>query len=102
MSGPETAPDEIVEAVARAMRRNRFVRTRIQLSFDENMPPTETELDDARTAIEAHRAALAAAGYKIVAREPTEAMTEAAASPLVATSREWVSKWWRAMWDAAP
>jgi hypothetical protein len=37
------------ERVARAVRRNRFLRWHV--SFDEATPPTKTELDDARVAI---------------------------------------------------
>jgi hypothetical protein len=46
---------EMVERVARAVRKNRFVRTRREGSFDETVPPTEQELDDARAAIAAMR-----------------------------------------------
>ncbi len=43
----------IGEEVARAMRRNRFARTRRIASFDETVPPTNEELDDARAALSA-------------------------------------------------
>ncbi len=42
---------EMVERVARAVRMNRFVRTRRSAAFDETVPPTDLELDDARAAI---------------------------------------------------
>jgi len=76
---------EIVERVARAVRQNKFNRTRRHLdAFSEDSPPTENELDDARAAI----AAL---------REPTEAMT-AAANRLNHPRDEEV---WRTMIDEA-
>lgn len=45
--------DEDVERVAKAVRRNLFVRTRRLSAFDETLPPTANELDDARAAIAA-------------------------------------------------
>jgi hypothetical protein len=50
-----------VERVARAVRRNRFLRTGRISSFDETTPLTEGELDDARAAIVAAEIARAAA-----------------------------------------
>jgi hypothetical protein len=41
--------------------------------------------------------ALAESGLKIVAREPTEAMVDAARN----TTKQGYTAWWRAMWGAA-
>lgn len=46
--------ENMIKRVAREMRRNRFARTR-RTVFDETIPPTDNELDDARAAIEAMR-----------------------------------------------
>lgn len=48
------ADPDMIERVAMAVRKNRFIRTR-RTVFDETVPPTENELDDARAAIEAMR-----------------------------------------------
>lgn len=45
--------DEVVEMAARATRRDKFKRTRIILSYDPEIPPTQNELDDARAPLEA-------------------------------------------------
>jgi hypothetical protein len=65
-----------------------------------------TPVDDgirylARAAILASRAALAEAGYKIVAREPTGAGCKRA-SDLYHSDGGSIADVWRAMWDAAP
>ena len=44
----------VLERVAKAVRRNRFARTGRSV-FDESVPPTENELDDARAAVESLR-----------------------------------------------
>lgn len=72
--------DKIVESVARALCRD---ATEGKISVEG--APYEALIDTiwrdwetaARAAIAAHTAALAAAGYVIVPREPTEAMLEA-------------------------
>lgn len=59
----------------------------------------------ARAAILAYRTALRVHGLKIVAREPTEAMTEIGIDiwcNLPGTDDHQVRSNWRAMWDVAP
>lgn len=65
--GDWARPEDMVERVARAVRRNRFIRTRRIASFDGTVPPTDEELDDARAAIDAMR-------------EPPQEMLDAATS----------------------
>jgi hypothetical protein len=85
MSGPETAPNDDVErAVAWAI-----VREMEDQMLGTVSPPTR-EVDPefweradrlAAAAIEAHKAALAAGGYKILAREQTEGVARRVARP---------------------
>ena len=49
--------NEMVEHVAKTMRRRQFERTGGLESFDEQLEPTENELDNARAVIEAVRTA---------------------------------------------
>jgi len=51
---PAKPEPERIEAMAKGVRRNQFVRTR-RTVFDESVPPTENELDDARAAHAAAR-----------------------------------------------
>ena len=74
---------DMIEQVARAMRRNKFVRTR-RTVFDETIPPTENEMDDARAAIEAMR-------------EPTDEMCMAGFEDASFSNRGI----WKSMIDAA-
>jgi hypothetical protein len=46
-------PSALVERVAKAVRRNQFERTHRLSSFDENVPPTSNEMDNARAALAA-------------------------------------------------
>ena len=62
---------DMIEKMARVVRRQQFERTRRLSAFDENYEPNENELADALAALEA-------------LREPTEAMVMAA----VATESE--------------
>lgn len=48
-----TVSDEAVERVAFAMRERRFSRSS-NAKVDRSIPPTESELDDARAALEAY------------------------------------------------
>jgi hypothetical protein len=48
-----TPPDALVERVAKAVRCDQFARTRRLSSFDENVPPTSNEMDNARAALAA-------------------------------------------------
>jgi hypothetical protein len=82
--------ESMVERVARAVRRNKFVRTRRIASFDETVPPTDEEIDDARAAIAAMR-------------EPTPEMSEAAFQIEASgySQRTLLEAGWRAMIDAA-
>lgn len=45
--------EALVEEVARAMRRDRFERTRRLAAFDETVPPSDIEMNDARAAVRA-------------------------------------------------
>ena len=94
--------DAEIEAAAIALHR---------LGGDHLMPlSSQPEMyqnimrNNARTAILAARAALASAGYKIVAREPTEAMLNEAYNDenAVIEDHTYLDRAWRAMWDAAP
>ena len=60
-------------------------------------PTDDEEIANARAAILASRAALAEAGFKIVAREPTEEMLAAAAP-----QRHLARTIWLIEWAAAP
>jgi hypothetical protein len=55
--------------------------------------------EDAVRGKDAILAALAAAGFKIVAREPSETMMQARWGSGIGTLAQ---RSWRAMWDAAP
>lgn len=46
------AGENMIERVARAIRRDKFIRTRRQAVFDESLPLTDNELSEARAAIE--------------------------------------------------
>jgi hypothetical protein len=59
---------DMIEKMARAVRRQQFERTRRLSAFDENYEPNENELADALAALEA-------------LREPTEAMVMAVLWP---------------------
>lgn len=97
---------EIVEHVARALEAD-FADP----AWDD-LAETAREAwrESARAAIAAHIAALAAAGYVIVPREPTEAMIEASNREIdFRDNADWdgrkshlSSGAWRAMIDAAP
>jgi hypothetical protein len=109
-----THQDSMVDRVARAMRKNRFVRTRMINSFDENVEPTEDEIDDARAAIEVMREPTDAMGRAMLLAEayfdgPSEnkKLTEAEADRigiidrLAANPAKWRKPAWRAAIDAA-
>ena len=99
--------DAEVEAVARAICRDRGVSPDLMLvmchAFDDGRPETAVSIpawrnyvSAARTANLAYRAALAKAGLKILAREPTWEMVNAAWAAGDAAET------WRDMWDVAP
>jgi hypothetical protein len=91
--------NELVERVARSVRRRRFERTGRGGHVDETLPLTEEELDDARAGIAA-------------AREPTDAMCRAADErcgpiwdkyeipPVLRPRFVTSADWWRTMIDA--
>ena len=54
-TGERESAVNMVRHVAIEVRRNKFERSRRGGFFDETVEPTETELDDARAAIEALR-----------------------------------------------
>lgn len=64
---------DMIEKMARAVRRQQFERTRRLSAFDENYEPNENELADALAALEA-------------LREPTPEMVEAGWLPASSSS----------------
>ncbi len=96
----ETADDSrFVEAVGRALARYRHA--------DYGQNPRWWDAKAAEI-IEAHKASLATAGYKIVPREPNKEMRMVGGDVVVDFDSYFrmpdshAAAVWRAMWDAAP
>lgn len=113
--------DEIIDRVKKAMFRyvegsesgpggvcftihDTFEECRTVAWFPEDRDARDQhlKLKNARATLEEHKAALAEAGLKIIAREPNDPMVDAGAQCFPHWNRAAAQTVWLVMWDAAP